>query len=207
MRLRLAAVCGSAVVSMRKPHAIPLSLPFDNTLIVDNDNTEFWDNCDDLKTVFPGEGNLRMVVFPCTFALGYGATEPSSFATLVDSIDSTDQNVSITAGKPMLGVAMALRALAHNDFCTFLGIDNKCGTPIAKFSKKFKDTPGLRPTMLLEEGFCPRNSDSGLQHTRNYNLALMAALMYNKKVNSAKYSAVLKEHTKEHQSEPLPVTR
>ena len=131
------------------------------------------------------------------------------FATLVDLIDSTDQNVSIAAGEPMPGVAVALRALAHNDFCTFFGTENKCGTPVAKFSKKFKDTntPGFCSTMLIEEGFCPRNSASGFQHTRNYNLALMAALMYTKKVNSAKYSAVLKEHTKEHQSEPLPVTR
>ena len=99
---------------------------------------------------------------------------------------------------------MALRGLAHNNFCTFFGKENKCGTPVAKFCKKFKDanTPGFHPTMLLEEGFCPRNSNSGLQHTRNYNLALMAALMYTKKVNSAKYSAVLKEHTKEPQPEP-----
>ena len=140
MQLPLAAVCGSVVVPMREHHAIALTLPFDNTLIVDNDNTDFWDNCGDLKTVFPGEGSLRMVVFPCTFALGYGATVPSLFATLVDLIDSTDPNVSIAAGEPMPGVAVALRALAHNDFCTFFGKDNKCGTPVGKFSKKFKDT-------------------------------------------------------------------
>ena len=118
MRLGLAAVCGSVVDPMREPHDIILNLPFDNTLIVDTDNTEFWDNCDDLKTVFPGEGPLHMVVFPCTFALGYGATVPSLFATLVDSIDSTDPNVSIAAGEPMPGVAVALRALAHNNFGT-----------------------------------------------------------------------------------------
>ena len=40
MRLQLAAVCGSVVVPMRKTHAIALSLPFDDTLIVDNDNTD-----------------------------------------------------------------------------------------------------------------------------------------------------------------------
>ena len=155
MRLRLAAVCGSVVVPMREPHAIALSLPFDDTLIFDNNNTDFWDNCDDLKTVFPGEGSSCMVVFLCTFALVYGATVPSSFATLVDSIDFTDPNVSIAAGESMLGVTVALHALAHNDFCTFFDTENKCGTPVAKFSKKFKDahTPGFRPSMLIEEGF------------------------------------------------------
>ena len=162
MRLPLAAVCGSVVVTMRETHAIALGLTCDDTLIVDNNNTTLWDNCDDLKVAFPGEGELRMVIFPCTFALGYGTMVPSSFALLVELIDSPDPSVSITAGQPMLGVAMALRALTQNDFCTFLGKDNKCGTPVDKFTKKFKATPGLLPSMLIKEGFCPRNSNSSL---------------------------------------------
>ena len=148
-----------------------------------------------------------MVVFPCTFALGYGATVPSSFALLVESIDSPDPSVFITAGQPMLGVAMALRALTHNNFCTFLGKDNKCGPPVGKFSNKFKATPGLLPSMLIEEGFCPRNSNSSLQHIRNYDRLLMAALMHTKTVYPDKYGAILKEHTKEQQPEPPTKTR
>ena len=58
--------------------------------------------------------------------------------------------------------------------------------------------------MLIEERFCPNNSASGLQHTSNYNLALIAALMYTEKVNFTKYSEVLKEHTKVHRPEPCP---
>ena len=178
MRLPLSGVCGSVVVPMRETHATALGLTFDETLIVDNENTTLWDNCEDLTVTFPGEGELRMVVFPCTIALGYGATVPGSFALLVESIDSTNPNISITAGQPMLGVAMALRALTQNDFCTFLGIDNKCGTPVDKFTKKFKATPSLRPSMLIEEGFCPRNSNISLQHIWNYDRLLMAALMH-----------------------------
>ena len=98
MRLPLNGVYGSVVVPMRETHATVLGLTFDDTLIVDNDNTTLWDNCEDLTVTFPGEGELRMVVFPCTFALGYGTTVPSSFALLVESINSPDPSVSITAG-------------------------------------------------------------------------------------------------------------
>ena len=191
---------------MRKPHTIALNLPYDNTLIVDNANTDFWDSCGNLAVFFPGEDPLRMVVFPCTFALGYGSTVPGTFDTLVTGFDSRNPNVSITAGKTTPGVAVALRTLALNDFCTFFGKDNKCGTAFGKFSKMFKDNnkPNFCSTMLIKEGFCPRNSPSGLKHTSNYNLTLMAALMYTKQVNFAKYSEVLKEHTKAHQSEPRP---
>ena len=143
----------------------------------------------------------------CIRDRGYGSTVPGSFALLVESIDSTNPNISITAGQPMLGVAMALRALTQNDFCTFLGKDNKCGTPVDKFTKKFKATPGLRPSMLIEEGFCPRNSNSSLQHIRNYDRLLMAALMHTKTVYPDKYGAILKEHTKEQQPEPRPKAR
>ena len=163
MQLGLAAVYGSVVVPMRKPHAIALNLPFNNTLIVDNKNTDFWADCGDLATVFPGEGSLRMVILHCIFTLGYGSTVPSTFATLVTAIDSTNPNVSITAGETMLGVAVALSALAHKDFCTFFGKEKKCGTPVGKFNKKFKDTntPGFGSTMLIEERFCPQNPLAG----------------------------------------------
>ena len=56
--------------------------------------------------------------------------------------------------------------------------------------------------MLIKEGFCLRNSNSSLQHIRNYDRLLMAALMHTKTVYPDKYGAVLKEQTKEQQPEP-----
>ena len=55
--------------------------------------------------------------------------------------------------------------------------------------------------MLTEEAFCPHESPSGLKHGNNYDLALVAALMYAKRINLAKYSEVLKQYTSTTRSE------
>ena len=55
--------------------------------------------------------------------------------------------------------------------------------------------------MLIEEAYCPRDSPNGLKHGYNYDLAFVAALMYVKYVNLAKYSKVLKQHTNTRRSE------
>ena len=49
-----------------------LKLTYDTTLIVDKENTTFWDNCGELDIVFLGNGELCTVIFPCAFTLGYG---------------------------------------------------------------------------------------------------------------------------------------
>ena len=55
--------------------------------------------------------------------------------------------------------------------------------------------PNFCLTMLTEEAFCPHDSPSGLKHNSNYDLTLVVALMYAKRVNFVKYSKVLEQYT------------
>ena len=73
---------------MRKPFIKLLKLTCNTTLIVDKTNTTFWDNCGELDTVFPGDGDLRMAIFPCAFALGYCSVALNSLELLVAAFNT-----------------------------------------------------------------------------------------------------------------------
>ena len=103
VKIGIADVYGSVLVPIREPHVIALKLPYDTTLTVDKESTNFWDNRGELKVAFPGNGALRMAAFPCTFTLGYGSVVPSTFDSLVATFESRDPADSITAGKSTLG--------------------------------------------------------------------------------------------------------
>ena len=59
VRFDLRAVCGNVVVPMREPHAVALSLKFDDKKTINETTGTLWSGFD-LDTDFPGEGELRM---------------------------------------------------------------------------------------------------------------------------------------------------
>ena len=65
---------------------------------------------------------------------------------------------------------------------------------IGKFNKNFtkNNIPDFRTIMLIEEANCSRDSHNSKQHSDNYDLTLVAALMYVERVNFVKYLKVLK---------------
>ena len=109
---------------MREPHAQALGLDYDDKKIITATTGTLWPEFD-LEKDFPGEGELRMTVFPHGFPFGQGAEVPRSFEEQLDLIELGKP--MILNGTPVPGLAAALRALQKNEFHSFYGKPNLYG--------------------------------------------------------------------------------
>ena len=100
---------------MREPYAKELGLLYDASKIITADNCRFWTDFDP-ENDFPGDGKLRMATLPRVILFGQGAVMTESFDELLSSVESTIAKPTILNGKPVPGLADALRALKKNPF-------------------------------------------------------------------------------------------
>ena len=103
--------------------------------IITGANCTLWSDFDP-ENDFPGEGELRMTVFPRGFPFGQGAKVPQSFEEQLDLIES--EKPMIPNGTPVPGLADALRALQRNEYYSFFGKPKLYGMTKGKFHKDFQ---------------------------------------------------------------------
>ena len=157
-----------------------LGLLYNGSKIITAGNCRFWDDFD-LEKDFPGEGKLRMATLPRAILFGQGAVVPQSFDELLNSVESAIAKPLILNGKPLPGVADALRALKKNEFHSFFGKSKKYGADKNVFHKDFKkliEKPPFYPNMMVEEMNCTSSSPNGLLHSNLFIDKLNQALRY-----------------------------
>ena len=89
VKLNAIKICGSVLVPMREALADNLGLKWGSTLISNIENCTLWTGSN-INTAFPGDGELRMVVFPCASIFGYGSVFPEvSLDNLLAALAST----------------------------------------------------------------------------------------------------------------------
>ena len=105
---------------MQESLANDLGLKWDFSLILNAENYTLWSG-GDIGTNFPGDSDLRMIVFLCTFPVGYSSVFLEiTLDNLLAALASTAPTTSISYGIPQAGDSTSLLALAKNNFNSFL---------------------------------------------------------------------------------------